>query len=149
LPRSPASLAGVARTWREEGQLDRALAFAHRAVMLKGDHAGALCERAFCWLERGEARRAIADVTRALALEPKNAIAFGLRSLAFGRLGQKEKAREDAEEATWHGPRLALAWLARGDPARALTVDDRLGLAYRMRADQHWERGDRAAALAD
>jgi S1-C subfamily serine protease len=149
LPASPASLAWVARTWREQGHIDRALAFAHRAVSIKGEHAGALCERAFCWLERGEMRQAVADATRALALEPKNALAFALRSLASARLGQKEKAREDAEEATWHGPRLALAWLARGDPARALTVDGRLGLAYRMRADQHWERADRAAALAD
>ncbi len=132
---SPERAAGVARSWRGEGHIDRAL----------NTRDVPSVERAACLLERGEARKAVA----LLADAKEDAPALALRSLARRRLGDIKGADADAADAVWHGPTSALAALAKGDPGRALALDDRLGEAFLLRGERHWHAGKRAESLAD
>jgi S1-C subfamily serine protease len=134
-PPSPRRQEGIARSWRGQGYIDRALNVRDVPAV----------ERAACYLERGEARRAWALLEGA----KDDPMALALRSLAHRRLGDVKRADADAADAVWHGPRLALAALARGDVDRALALDEHLAEAYVLRGQRHWDAGRRAESLAD
>lgn len=74
--------------WREEGDAEKALKQAGRAVRFSRGSAGALIERASLHLAGGDLDAARADIERALKKQPDHEAALALRAEIDARRGE-------------------------------------------------------------
>ncbi len=84
--------------YRQEDQLDRALADLERAVILRPGHALSLLNRGIVFLDGGAYDRAVADFSEAIRLDPSLAPAFLNRGMAERMQGRLDDAVRDLQQ---------------------------------------------------
>lgn len=115
--------------FKQQGNIDRALAAFSKAIQLDPKLIAAYFKRGNTYLDHGEVDRAIADYATAIKLDPGNAAAWMNRGLAYFKKGDFDSVIADCTEA--------------------VKLDPKLASAYSIRANAFWERGDRHRAIAD
>jgi tetratricopeptide (TPR) repeat protein len=115
--------------FKQQGNIDRALAAFTRALQLDPRQIAGYFKRGNTYLDAGDFDHAIADYTQAIRIDPANAAAHMNRGLAHFKKGDFESVIADCSEA--------------------VKIDPKLAHAYSIRAAAFWERGERHRAIAD
>ena len=98
----------------EDGDYNRAIATANRAMQLDPKNALAFNHRGLAYMDKGDNDRAIADFNEAIRLNHNLARAFNNRGDAYARKGNSKQAIADYNEAVQLKPDYALAFCNRG-----------------------------------
>jgi len=83
----------------KKGELDKAIAFYSKAIVLKPDSAGLFFVRGRAYLEKQQFDSAIGDLSKAIALKPGYAEAYNVRGVSYAGKGQKQLATADFKRA--------------------------------------------------
>ena len=109
-------------TYKEQGELDRALEDLDQAIQLYPQNAAAFHDRGLVHDLRGDHGKAIADYSQAVAIDPHLALAYYDRGLTYYTQGNLDQAIADY--------------------TTALERDPNLGSAYSNRAAAYYRQGD-------
>jgi tetratricopeptide (TPR) repeat protein len=128
------SFAARAILWRDQGELDKAIADHDKAIRLDPKAGAYYCSRGLTWQLKKRDDRALADFDQAVALDPGSVPALIGRGDARVRRKEYFKAIADFSEAVWLDPlattayrKRGLAWSARSEFAKAI-VDDNMAI---------------------
>ncbi len=150
-------------SFRELGELDRALADLHEAIRLDPKFAVAYNNRGLARKAKGDLDGALADYNEAIRLDPKYASAYFNRGLARQTKGDLDETLADYNEAIRLDLKFAIAYNNRGlarqtkgdldgamsDYNEAIRLDPKDANAYINRGNARQTKGDLDGALAD
>ncbi len=114
-----------AKTYKDQGEYERASADLERALALRPEDPGALCSRGNLFYLRGERVRALADLDRAVHLDARMADAWNSRGAVRSSLGRYEEALSDFHRAIELQRRFPDAYLNRANALLALRQYER------------------------
>lgn len=114
-PANDDALARRAWAWKEQGNLDKALADLDEAIRLKPAWAAWYINRGNILSEKKDYDRAIKDYDAAIRLDPKEALAFQGRGNAFYEKKDLDRALADYADAIRLDPKSAASYLARAN----------------------------------
>jgi tetratricopeptide (TPR) repeat protein len=165
---SVAALLNQGMTFKQQGDVPKALAAFDKAIQLDPKSAAAYIKRGNVHSDNGDLSQAIADYTSALKADPESALAYMNRGLAHAKRGEFDAVLADCTEAIRIDKKLAAAYFIRGaayssrgerhraiaeftlalrlDPNNALAFNDR-GLAFAEQGEYDRALRDYTAAL--
>jgi protein O-mannosyl-transferase len=100
--------------FRENGQLDKAMADYNKAIALNPSHWPSYVKRANMFEGMELFDKAVADYNKAIALNPSDSGMYYNRGMLFEKIGQREKAIADYEKAIALNPLDYQAYYNRG-----------------------------------
>ena len=101
-------------TYRNIGQLNKALNDFNQAIVLNPRFAGAFYNRGLTYRNIGQLEKALNDFNQAIVLDPRFVVAFNNRGLTYRDIGQLDKALNDFNQALALNPQYAVAFNNRG-----------------------------------
>ena len=136
-------------SYKEKGELDRALKDFDKAIELNPDFAEAYNNRGVAYGIKGQVDEAIEDFNKAIGLNSAFADAYCNRGNAYLLKGEIDKAIEDYSQSIKHAPKDAMsysnrsvAYLRKGefdktieDATTAIALDEKCSNAYYNRAE--------------
>ena len=161
-PCSPRDYYDRARSYRDKGDFDKAIADCTAAIRLRPNYADAFEMRARTYERAGDLDKAIADCDAAIHCERRAAF-FCVRAYAYQKKGNYEKAIAECTIAIQIRPDDALTYCQRalvyesarnyeralGDYAEAIRRDPTDPIVYRMRGMFYKCKGEQAKADED
>lgn len=151
------------KTYRQAGNLDKALADYDSAIKIDPNFSDAYVDRAALYIYKAEYDKTIQDSSKALSIDPRTTEALFNRGAAYLLSRNPEKAIPDYNEGLKINPENVKGYLGRGmaysdtgkyeqavaDFSNALAINPRLFTAYTERAKCYFNMGKFDEALAD
>jgi tetratricopeptide (TPR) repeat protein len=135
-----AALAYRARAWKEQGDLEKALADLDEAIRLDPKSAAWFCNRGLVYEELEDPNRALRDYDEALRLDPSDARAYNERGRIYRAAKQYDQAIRDLGQALRLEPAWSAPFFHRGNAYKAQGAYQQAILDYSqaMRLDPTW-----------
>ncbi|HVV93546.1 MAG TPA: tetratricopeptide repeat protein [Hyphomicrobiales bacterium] len=128
---SPETYTNRALTWRDKGELAKAIDDCAEAIVIDPNFYLAYANRGDIWRERGDLYKALGDLDRAVALSPQQPQALTFRGDVYRERGEYERALSDFNEALRNVPDFVAAFVGRGQTFERLGQLDRAAADYR------------------
>jgi tetratricopeptide (TPR) repeat protein len=114
LERTAEAFNNRALVWKDQNQLDRAIADFSEALLIDPKFFLAYVNRGETWRTQGRLEQALNDLNKAVSLDPKSPIALSYRGAVLRDRGDLKQSVADYNEALKNVPDFVLAYVGRG-----------------------------------